>query len=136
MDGSVEFSASYGVNFTVGNMTGFGLSIYGIERLLPYGPPLQYNSLLFIYGNGTIASASCLGESFYDTEVTLQFINPAYGDYITIPIYDYKSPPTGIALINGSLILGGYLTEYDFYNDSSIVEAPLFNASTSICRLT
>ncbi len=134
VNGSVESSASYGVNLTVGSMTGFGLSIYGTQRLLPYGP-LQYNSMLFIYGNGTIASASCLGESFYDTEVTLQFINPAYGNYITMPIYNYRSPPTGIALINGSLISGGYLTEYDFYNDSSIVEAPLFNASTSACKL-
>jgi len=67
---------------------------------------------------------SCLPLS-YGLSVVFQFENPAYGTFTPITLFNETSQATGLTLINGSLLLGGFLISYDFYNLTKILATPL-----------
>lgn len=114
----------YPANLTIGQLTGFGLSIYGVTRLLPFGP-IQYNSEVLLLKNYTLIDASCLTNYYYITGIRLMLLNPAYGIYVPLTVYYFKTEPTGLLSINGSIIVGGYLSEYDFHNDTVVTISPI-----------
>ncbi len=119
-----ELINHYSANLTIGQLTGFGRSIYGITGLLPFGP-IQYNSEILLLKNYTLIDAACLANYYYITKVKLMLLNPAYGIYIPLTVYKFDSKPTELLSINGSIIVGGYLSEYDFYNKTLVVASPI-----------
>nr|MCG2894744.1 hypothetical protein [Vulcanisaeta sp.] len=42
-----------------------------------------------------------------------------------ITIYETRNYPLGLYLLNGSLLFGGYLRAYDFYNETTIPITPI-----------
>ncbi|MFP3303084.1 MAG: hypothetical protein RXO25_04540 [Caldivirga sp.] len=117
------YSATAGVNYVLGNETDYGYDIFGVPRLAPLGP-LTYYTPLILYPNGTLINPSCMPLS-YGLSVVFQFENPAYGTFTPITLFNETSQATGLTLINGSLLLGGFLISYDFYNLTKILATPL-----------
>jgi len=62
---------------------------------------------------------------YYITGIRLMLLNPAYGIYVPLTVYYFKTEPTGLLSINGSIIVGGYLSEYDFHNDTVVTISPI-----------
>jgi len=120
---TTAYSATAGVNYVLGNETDYGYDIFGVPRLAPLGP-LTYYTPLILYPNGTLINPSCLPLS-YGLSVVFQFENPAYGTFTPITLFNETSQATGLTLINGSLLLGGFLISYDFYNLTKILVTPL-----------
>jgi len=120
---TTAYSATAGVNYVLGNETDYGYDIFGVPRLAPLGP-LTYYTPLILYPNGTLINPSCMPLS-YGLSVVFQFENPAYGTFTPITLFNETSQATGLTLINGSLLLGGFLISYDFYNLTKILATPL-----------
>ena len=111
--------ASFSPNSTIGELTNYGYTIYQRPRLVPFGPVI-YVSPIPLLPNGTIVNPTCLPNTYYILKV----------NYVTqsgyaIPIYETKNYPMGLYLLNGSLLFGGYLQAYDFFNESVIPITPV-----------
>ncbi|ADN50345.1 hypothetical protein [Vulcanisaeta distributa] len=106
-------------NMTIGEITNYGYAIYQRPRLVPFGPVI-YISPILLMPNGTIVNPSCIPNTYYLLQV----------NYITqsgysIPVYETENYPMGLYLLNGSLLFGGYLQAYDFFNGSVIPITPV-----------
>jgi hypothetical protein len=106
-------------NETVGGLTGYGYTVYQRPRLLPFGP-IVYVSPILLLPNGTIANPMCIPGTYY--VLTVYYV--AQGGP-RIPIYETRNYPLGLYLLNGSLLFGGYLRAYDFYNETTIPITPI-----------
>ena len=106
-------------NETVGEITNYGYTVYQRPRLVPFGP-LAYTSPILLLPNGTIINPTCLPGTYYI--LTVYYVTQS--DY-EIPIYGTKNYPLGLYLLNGSLLFGGYLQAYDFYNMTTIPITPV-----------
>ncbi|ABW02325.1 hypothetical protein Cmaq_1501 [Caldivirga maquilingensis IC-167] len=116
-------STSAGVDYLLGGETDYGYRVFNISRLAPLGPLVYYSPILML-PNGSLINPSCL-PMYYELTVNLGFINPAYGNVIPVTLLNEQLGVSGITVINGSLILGGYLVGYDFYNLTYVKITPL-----------
>lgn len=105
-------------NTTIGELTNYGYAIYQRPRLIPFGPTI-YLSPIPLLPNGTIVNPTCLPNTYYLLRV--EYV--ALSGY-AIPIYITRNYPTGLYLLNESLLFGGYLQAYDFYNRTVIPITP------------
>lgn len=108
-------------NMTIGEITNYGYAIYQRPRLVPFGPVI-YVSPILLLPNGTIINPSCTPNTYY-----LLQINYITQSGYSIPVYETENYPMGLYLLNGSLLFGGYLQAYDFFNESVI---PITQCST------
>lgn len=121
---SLVYSMAAGPNSTVGFATDYGYDIYGIPRLIPFGPIVYYTPILLL-NNGTLLNPTCYSP-LYGIDVVFLFLNPAYGTYTPIVLYSTLNGAMGLVEVNGSLITGGFLYTYDFYNLTMIYITPLY----------
>ena len=117
------YSVQSGPSFRLGNLTNYGYLIFGIRDLAPLGP-LTYYTPLILYSNGTLTNPAC-EPWYYGLEVVFNFMNPAYGNLVPVLMFNEASHASGMLIINGSLIVGGYLISYDFYNLTYVYVTPL-----------
>ncbi|MGC8542508.1 MAG: hypothetical protein ACP5NQ_01100 [Vulcanisaeta sp.] len=106
-------------NITIGNITNYGYAIYQRPRLIPFGPIVYVSPIVFL-PNGTIVNPICIPNTYYI--LTVNFITQG-GTPITV--YETKNYPLNLYLLNGSLLFGGYLQAYDFYNETTIPITPI-----------
>ncbi|MFB6470372.1 MAG: hypothetical protein TU36_003950 [Vulcanisaeta sp. AZ3] len=106
-------------NKTIGEVTNYGYTVYQRPRLVPFGP-IIYVSPIVLLPNGTIVNPTCVPNTYFN--LTIYYVTPAQ---ILIPIYMTKNYPLGLYLLNDSLLFGGYLQAYDFYNESVIPITPI-----------
>ena len=106
-------------NVTIGRLTNYGYDIYQRPRLAPFGPVI-YTSPILLLPNGTMVNPACLLNTYY----VLQ-INYVTQSGYSIPVYETKNYPMGLYLLNDSLLFGGYLQAYDFFNKSMIPVTPV-----------
>ncbi len=106
-------------NITIGEITNYGYTVYQRPRLVPFGP-IIYVSPIVLLPNGTLINPTCIPNTYY----LLQVNYVTQGGY-SIPIYETKNYPMGLYLLNESLLFGGYLQAYDFFNRSVIPVTPV-----------
>ncbi|MGC9135355.1 hypothetical protein [Caldivirga sp.] len=114
------------VNYALGNETDYGYYIFNIVRLAPLGP-LAYYTPIIMLSNGTLANPTCL-PIYYELSVVFQFENPAYGSFTPYLLFNELSHASSLITINDSLLLGGFLISYDFYNSTTLTITPLNSA--------
>lgn len=125
---TVVYGQLTGVNYALGNETNYGYLIFNIPRLAPLGP-LTYYAPIMLYPNGSLINPTCL-PVHYVLSVTFLFENPAYGSFIPMTLFSESSNATGLMVVNGSLIIGGFLMSYDFYNLTTVPVTPLSSLLT------
>ncbi len=106
-------------NASIGELMNYGYSIYQRQNLIPYGP-IIYPSPILLLPNGTIINPTCLPNTYYLLEVNYV---TQFGSSITV--YEAENNPMGLYMLNGSLLFGGYLQSYDFFNKSVIPITPV-----------
>ncbi|GGI68715.1 hypothetical protein GCM10007112_02140 [Vulcanisaeta souniana JCM 11219] len=106
-------------NASIGELTNYGYSIYQRPNLIPYGP-IVYPSPVLLLPNGTIINPTCLPNTYYLLETNYV---TSFGSSITV--YETENNPMGLYMLNGSLLFGGYLQAYDFFNKSMVPITPV-----------
>lgn len=119
-------------NETVGQLTNYGYEIYGRPRLIPFGP-FTYTSPILLLSNGTVINPACLSGTYFPLTVSEILASGAL-----FPVYIYSATPTGLYVLNGSLVFGGYALAYDFFNETALpltteqYLTPLYSTNVSL----
>ncbi|MGC9136996.1 MAG: hypothetical protein ACP5H6_09125, partial [Caldivirga sp.] len=97
--------------------TQFSTGIYGVQYVA-FGPIIYLPALIF--QNGHLLGFAQCGSSnptYFTINVTYSYYNPGTQSIVSVPIYATTNYASA-GYYNGSLLLGGVLTSYDFHYDA------------------
>ena len=124
-NGKAIISQVLGVNSTAEALTNNGELVFGNSPWAVFGPIWYLPAL--IYQNGQLIGFDQAGEAnpvSFNIGINYTYFNPGTGSQVTVTLYSVTHYPwggyTSGYIWSGSLLSGGIMAAYDFFNDTLV----------------